>query len=185
MKNIKVTIEEIIHTKRENVSIDLCELANSKYINQLFDINHGNCKIILCSLNIYDNVNFLIETVLKYPNYEWNYFFLSHHVNFSFDIICDHMELDWSRNMFSCNPNINIDIMMDNPEIKWDYKEYSNDINIDWEQIMDYSWVKHNFTNITGNDFNQDPLYRGVNLRRQLFDIEIILEYRIVVNELV
>jgi hypothetical protein len=181
-----LTIQEIIKNHGMYDINNICQY--SKYINEIFDNNHEICKQISNYCIEYNyhvsNDNFSINTVLKYPNKKWNYYHLSFHVNFSWEIICDHMELPWDHNMLSCNPNINIDIMMDNPMIQWDYSMYSNNINIDWEQIMDYAWLKHSFRCLLSNEFYRHINYRRVNLRRELFDIDIILECRVIVNEL-
>jgi hypothetical protein len=78
--------------------------------------------------------NHLLTALKMYPDYNWNYCYLSQNISITWDIVVANPRQSnantWSYCWLSQNPNFA------NPTLPWDYNELSRNPAITWDVII-------------------------------------------------
>ena len=69
--------------------------------------------------------NVFWQTVMDYPNLNWNYECLSANPNITFEIIQKNTNYSWSWKHFSYNPNFKLEYILRLPKVNWDWEYIS------------------------------------------------------------
>ena len=76
------------------------------------------------------HINTTFDIVKKYPELPWNYLVMSANKNITWEIIMENQDIPWAMNIISANPNITVDIVLNNPNLDWDFEILSGNESI-------------------------------------------------------
>ncbi len=77
-----------------------------------------------------------METVLQYPELNWDFNELTKHPNITLVDIKENPNFPWKMRQISKNPNITEENIDMNPQIKWNYQDLSFNLNISKEYLI-------------------------------------------------
>jgi hypothetical protein len=81
---------------------------------------------------LHQNFRFQPTTLLKFPDYHWNWKTISQSPCIDYAFVRDHPELPWNLSALSLNPKIRIDdVIHDDASHKWDYVKFSENPSVD------------------------------------------------------
>jgi hypothetical protein len=90
---------------------------------------------------LHQNFTFEPKTLLKFPDYHWNWKAISQNPCLDYGFVRDHPELPWNYSALSLNPNIRIDDVIDeDASHKWDYVKFSENPSVDATVIRENTW---------------------------------------------
>jgi hypothetical protein len=122
---------------KNNPSYDWCYLSFLRYQNLEFiesyvmkglDFEKGiykNSFLIFdeeCVEYLSQNPNLTIEFIRRYPDFNWNWHFITEGPNMTMEIIMANLDLAWDFKSISSNPNMTYEIISRNSFIKWNWR---------------------------------------------------------------
>jgi hypothetical protein len=87
--------------------------------------------------NISNNPNLTWVLIDKYPDIEWDWYYISQHPNITCDIINENINKPWIWESVSNNPNLTWDFIKQYPDIKWSWCFISQHPNITCDIIKE------------------------------------------------
>lgn len=181
-----------------NPSILWNDFINDKYhgwVTNAFGYHKSvTFDIILNNLDILDvrffssNPNLVLQNVLDYPHFNWDFYEISKHPNITFEMIIQNKYLKWNYNGIFQNPNLSWDIICEyEKKIKWNYNILSLNSIITWDIVKNNLNKKWSFKylssnkNITWDIIINNPEYKWdlieflENPNLTLFSLEYIM----------
>ncbi len=103
------------------------------------DIQHRIFKYIdqpMLFKKISKSPHIFMETVLQYPELNWDFHELTKHPNITLVDLKENPNFPWKMRQISKNPNITEENIDMNPQIKWNYQDLSFNLNISKEYLI-------------------------------------------------
>ena len=85
--------------------------------------------------NLSANPNITLETILKYPQYNWKYEDISRNPNINFTIVQNTPFIKWNYHILSLNPSITWNDILSFPHLPWDWRNLAEKPGISIETI--------------------------------------------------
>lgn len=170
---------------RENFCQILAEICRHKLVNMEWLIN---CSISLgyCE-TLYSNPNISLETIEKYPDFDWDWYYVSKIKDLSKDFVLTHIDEDWNWNELSKHKNIGLEFVLNKfpdwkPELEPELEpEQDNDIVFN-ETIRSFQEKQY----LDPREIDEDLLYDVpitlINKKVATFYNKIETEIALVIN---
>ncbi len=192
--NMNPTITEEDIDKYSNIyNLSYCRLSYRKNISLNYILNHLDKPWDFNEVCKYKRDEITIDIILKHPELQWNFFYISLSKNITFDIVKKYRIFNFDRKIFSMNSNLNIDIVknnkwnwywygisknknitwndvINNSELPWDYDGLSCNKNITWEIVCNNPDKPWNYTELSKNEsITWDIIYNNLDKKWNFF----------------
>ena len=108
------------------------------------------------------------DMVISNPDWNWNWFHISHCNFVTWEIISNNLDKPWSWWFVSSNPNITFSIIQSNPDYPWDWLGVSANPNITWKVVYDNQDKPWNWAALSNNDMYYDSYFTSSHYKKKM-----------------